>query len=90
VSDQESYPLRVVLENRALALRPTTFGLPLAFSAILVSTSMMIGLHFNQWPAAFWFFFVGGGIGKIITVNDPFGLHLIWRSLRTPKMMRPS
>jgi hypothetical protein len=82
--------LHVVLENRALALRPNVFGLPLVFAAILMSAAMMIGAHFNQWPFAIYFALVGGGLGKLVTLLDPFGLHLLWRGLRVPKIMRPS
>jgi type IV secretory pathway VirB3-like protein len=90
VADEPAYDLRVVLENRALARRPSILGLPLGFASFLVSASMMIGMVFNKYGAAAYVFMFGWAIGKAVTFLDPFAWSLLARGLKIPKIMRPS
>jgi hypothetical protein len=79
----------VILENRALARRPQILGLPLGYAALLIMTVLFLGLTADYIGAALYVLAFGWGLGKLVTLYDPFAWELLARGFRIPHVMRP-
>lgn len=80
----------IVPENRALAHRPSLLGLPLGYAALLIMLSLWIGLTLEYFGAALYALAFGWGVGKIVTLYDPFAWSLLAQGWHVPKVLRPS
>lgn len=79
----------VVPENRALARRPQVLGLPLGYAALLIMTVLFLALTAHYVGAALYVLGVGWGLGKLVTLYDPFAWELLAQGLRIPEVLRP-
>lgn len=79
----------IVPENRALAHRPNLLGLPLGYAALLLMSVLFAALTLHYVGAALYILAFGWGIGRIVTLHDPYAWALLARGWRVPKVIGP-
>lgn len=81
--------LVVIPENRSLARRPHIIGLPLGYAAVLIMTTLFLILSLHYVGAGLYVLGVGWGVGKLVTIYDPFAWELMARNTRVPRVLVP-